>query len=250
MKTFLKSMVLSCLAKACKDVRGKMVFYHDIFNGRRYTDMGTPFSLFKQQMELAEKHGFKLTGRDPVNDYEYKVCFDDGFAGLYECRDFFVTRSASPTVFIAPTLVGQEGYLNWSQILELSQAGFDFQSHTLSHVTLTDLTEDELYVELDEPRKIMNGRLGRCPDEVCFPRGCFSPLVVRMARQVGYKRMYTSVPGVFNECLSVAGCEGADLRSRTLVQNLSAHDFVNVLKGGMLRLQRRYMRLHFTETDL
>lgn len=245
MKAFIRRIALGLGGLVEHDRQGKILFYHDIFSSRQYTDMGTSLELFESHVRAIHKADFTIVSHAPIEKNEVQICLDDGFRGVYDCASCFKSNGILPTIFIAPDLVGQQGYLSWSEILELQTIGFTFQSHTWSHRPLTEVPTSELNHELLESRCFIADKLGRAVDSICFPCGLFSDHIVEAAHQSGYKDLITSIPGAYRDVLPVS-CAGAEkLRTRNLVQFLSAGEVISVLKGGMRLFQRRYLNMHY-----
>lgn len=218
MKQFIKNFVLRVWAVARPSAEGKVVFYHDV--GLRYTDMGTPAEMFWRHMRHLRP--------------EDRLCFDDGFRGIWDVRNEFVSRGIKPIVFIAVELIGQKEYLSWPEILELQRLGFRFESHTWSHRELTLV--NDLKHELEDSRAFLSEKLGKEVTELCLPCGLFSDRVIEAAKAAGYRKIYTSIPGDFDDPVLVPRC---------LVQDLDEKGFVAVLNGGMKCLAARYRAQHY-----
>ena len=232
MKRFCKSIILTYNAFSRCDKNFKTVFYHDI--GKKYTSMGTPFELFCNHMN-------KLRVKD-------RVCFDDGFRGIWNVRAELKKRNIKPIIFIAIDLVGKPEYLSWDEILILqNEYEFDFQSHSYTHQTLAGpynkkapipkngRTDDWLLHELNDSKLEIENRLLKKVTSFCFPLGYFSDKIVEKCKEIGYECVYASFPGnITNDYI----------QSRCLCQNLSSFEFGLVLKGGMNSLKTRYMRMH------
>lgn len=247
MKALIRRVALGLGGVIEHDRQGKILFYHDVFSSRQYTDMGTSRELFESHVRAIREAGFAIVSHAPFEPNEVQICLDDGFRGVYDCASWFKSNGIFPTIFIAPDLVGQQGYLSWPEILELQTIGFVFQSHTWSHRPLTEVSTGELNHELLESRCFIADKLGREVDSICFPCGLFSNRVVEAAHKSGYENLITSIPGAYRDPLPVA-CAGAEkLRTRNLVQFLSAGEVVSVLKGGMRLFQRRYLRMHYKQ---
>ena len=238
MRNLLKTVILTMLSWIRRDPAPKVVFYHDV--GRMYTPMGTEETLFVQHMKALRKGD--------------RVCFDDGFRGLYDFIKknpmFFTHLHPTPiplTVFLAPRLVGTPGYMSWDEIRELNRnSGVDFQCHTWSHQTLAGPMIDESPIEerteawfdreLLTSKAMIAKELGHDINELCFPVGYFSDEVIARCQRAGYQRVYASYPG---------NVVDAYIQPRCLVQDLSFGAFKAVLKGGMNPLARRYRNRHY-----
>ncbi len=236
MKNLVKHLILKTLAFLFRNNGPKVVYYHDV--GQTYTEMGTPLELLKAHIACARKLGFSFvsTLEELTVPRKLLMCFDDGFRGLWDEREYFFQEGVCPTVFIAVELVGQEGYLTWDEIRDLQSHGFFFQSHTWSHRPLTDVPDDELSHELADARMAIGRELGYDPDMLCFPCGMYSQKIVEAATAAGYQKLFASYPG----------CVARDelLIPRNLVQNLTVADFAHVVHGALCPLRNRYMRQH------
>lgn len=241
MKRFIKHFILKLFSIVFRDDGPKVVYYHDA--GNSYTDMGTPLDLLRAHVSSAREMGFSFVSALNELDAPKKLlmCFDDGFRGIWDEREYFIREGIHPTVFIAVDLVGRPGYLTWDEIQELQRQGFVFQSHTWSHRPLTDVPDDELVRELLDARKEIGQHLGHSPDMLCFPCGMHSAKIVDRAKEAGYVKLFASYPG----------CVYLDefVVPRNLVQNVSVADFANVLHGALCPLRKRYMRQHMKEDD-
>ena len=140
--------------------KSKIIYYHDIFNETRYTEMGTPLTLFKKHLEILTKCGYRIVPNITRKERELALMLDDGFRGIWDCRGYFYEHNIQPTIFIAKSLVGKEGYLNEDEIKELAAHGWMFQSHTVSHTSLNDFAIEQLDVELKESKLYLENLLG------------------------------------------------------------------------------------------
>ena len=247
MNAAIKNAVLSLAALIERDRGPKFVFYHDVHAGNAYTHMSTRFSQFQMHIERAVGDGFKFAEGVPKALGELQICFDDGFRGLYECREYFVVQKLHPIVSVAPQLVGRAGYMTWEELSELSSIGFNIGSHTWSHRTLTEVPVNELGRELGDSRKMIADKIGRTVDSICFPRGVFSRRILDMSMEAGYRILYASVPGRINalQGLIVTEADNVCLYPRHLVQASGEKEFQNILNGAMNPFVSYYFKRHF-----
>lgn len=249
MKRLIKRFLVSLSSLFSGNDELKVIYYHDI--GTTYTEMGTPENLFKRHVEIAQKRGYKFVPVSEVSTGKKKglvIAFDDGFRGIWNHRDYFREQHLVPLVFIAVDLVGKDGYLTWPEILELqNEYGFQFESHTWTHRSLTEVLSTELRKELEESRGELSRRLGRDVLRLCFPRGLFSESIVSACVDAGYVELYTSIPTNENALKMLIGWRSVNVRllPRILVQNASCGEFLCLIRGGLSFFSRRYLRRHF-----
>ncbi len=137
---------------------------------------------------------------------EAALTFDDGFAALYEHALPVLTRERLPaTVFlVAKTLTPAGQPVDWvdtpgpeplstltlDEVLEMQEAGMNFQSHSWAHLDLTNLTEAECVRDLRESRELLSELLGRPVTLLAYPRGRHNGQVRRAAALAGYSHAF------------------------------------------------------------
>ena len=134
------------------------------------------------------------------------LTFDDGFSGLYEHVLPVLTRERLPaTVFlVAQTLTPEGRPVDWvdtpgaqtpttlglEQVLEMQDAGIDFQSHSWAHHDLTRLSYEECVRDLRESRELLSDLLGRSVTLLAYPRGLHDAGVRAAAAAAGYTHAF------------------------------------------------------------
>lgn len=89
--------------------------------------------------------------------------------------------------------------LDWNQVREMSAAGIEFGSHTVSHPILSRLDDDDLARELTDSRQRLERELGKPAPVLAYPVGGpeeFNDKVVRLAGVAGYRLGVSYMPGV------------------------------------------------------
>jgi peptidoglycan/xylan/chitin deacetylase (PgdA/CDA1 family) len=140
------------------------------------------------------------TGRLPRG--EAVLTFDDGFDDNHENVLPVLTRERLPaTVFlVAETLTPAGRPVDWvdtpgteplrtltvDQVLEMQDAGIDFQSHSWAHHDLTQLTSAECVRDLTDSREFLSDLLGRPVTVLAYPRGLHDRKVRDAAEAAGY----------------------------------------------------------------
>jgi peptidoglycan/xylan/chitin deacetylase (PgdA/CDA1 family) len=138
------------------------------------------------------------------------ITFDDGYESVHaEAFPEMAARKWTGTVFVVVGSVGGSNswdvrlsprrfkHLSWQQIGDLSDAGFEIGSHTLSHRDLTRLEGNLLRRELRESKKAIEDHTGRRVTSVSYPFGRYSPEVIDEAVAAGYECGFISSPRGF-----------------------------------------------------
>lgn len=121
------------------------------------------------------------------------LTFDDGLRSAYEIAyPFLLEAGIGADFFVNTASIGKPGFLNWAQILEMQRAGMSFQSHSRDHVYLTWLPAGALETQLRDSKRILEDRLGKPVDFLSAPYGDLNGRVIHVARQLGYRAVFSS----------------------------------------------------------
>lgn len=163
---------------------------------------------FRQHLRYLEMTGYNVIPLQHL--YEYVVgkrasipknavviTIDDGWRSTYtEAFPELQKRKFPFTVFIYPNIIGKTSIaLTWDQIREMSAAGVDIQSHSLSHAFLTKRKHrsksaqayaEWLQKELLQSRRILEKETGRKVRFLAYPYGDYDDRVVEASAKAGY----------------------------------------------------------------
>lgn len=239
MKELIRSIIL-CIGFVCfKNHKSKAIFYHDLWSEKKYTSMATPVSLFLKHLQIIERKGYCVVDHISSLEGEIVIMFDDGIHGLWDNKELFFERDIRPTVFIAKDLIGRGGYLSESEILYLSDKGWTFQSHSVTHRSLWDCSDSEISIELSESKRYIEELLGKEITEFCAPKGRMTFYAISEAKKSGYQKFYSSTPGDYNDII----VNDSFVVPRLLVQSLSPFQFSLSLSGAAKIFTRRHLRM-------
>ncbi|HEV2883229.1 MAG TPA: polysaccharide deacetylase family protein [Pyrinomonadaceae bacterium] len=136
------------------------------------------------------------------------VTFDDGWKDNYQ-NAFPVLKQLGikATVFIIPTSIGQmstgatadgeqpHAHLSHDEILEMSNAGIEFGSHTLSHKLLNKIPESEVKSEIEGGKREIENLVQQPCLTLAYPAGFFSDVAQRAVKQAGHIAAFSTVYG-------------------------------------------------------
>lgn len=211
--------------------KSKVLYYHDA--GTKYTKQGTPKELMKLHFDEIRKLGFDIVKKVSFSQRQVQICFDDGWEGLYENKDFFIQEGVYPTTFIIISRIGTPGYMTADQIKELSSLGFLFGCHTWSHKYLSAFDDEGLKHEIVDSKVVLEELLGKKCEAICFPMGDFSDRVLKFCVEADYKDVYASIRAPYD------GLKRKGVICRTLIQTATISDLNYILKGYSLVLKHK-----------
>lgn len=238
--SLIRKKVIRLISLLTNSDYSKSIFYHDIHSKKKFTSMSTSISQFKSHILAVRDLGFDIVPKVTKNKRQLEISFDDGYLGLYENIRFLEELQISLQFFITTSFLGKLNYIDKIKLEELSNFSFvKIASHTHFHKDLTSLSKNELRLEFRTSKHILEDITNKEIDTISYPFGRFSPLVVSVAKEMGYNIQYSSIPGPFS-------CEVFDgVKRRSLVQDYSVCDLEAVLRGGDNILSSWYLKKHF-----
>jgi len=121
------------------------------------------------------------------------ITFDDGLVETYtNVLPVLKRYGFSATVFVISKNIGLPGFLDWDQVRELSRNGMMIGSHTQHHACLPGLRLEEIEQELVESKQSIEGEIQKPVNLLSYPSGGYSPAVLELAKQAGYRLACTT----------------------------------------------------------
>ena len=198
------------------------LLYHKISKPRRDSKIRgafTPPRRFRRQLTYLKQQGFVFyTASELIKHFQshgefparaVALTFDDGWHDNYT-NAFPVLKELGikATVFIIPasigqmstaatTLPGDRGYphLSREEILEMSDAGIEFGSHTMNHARLNQITESEVKTEIESAKREIENLVQQPCWTIAYPAGYFSDAARRAASDAGHIAGFSTVYG-------------------------------------------------------
>ena len=179
--------------------------YHALHSGNpsSHEDVGSFYSVgidcFERQVSFLKDGGHSTPLvedlRRNLEQHEKTVCitFDDGFKSDIEFALPVLQKHAlRATFFVVVDRIGKDGYMSWSDLLEVRARGSAIQCHGFRHDDLTTIEESQLVNDLTRARSTMEDKLGAKVDCLALPYGNGDEKVFRIAREVGFEVVLTS----------------------------------------------------------
>ncbi|WP_053225922.1 polysaccharide deacetylase family protein [Solirubrobacter soli] len=138
--------------------------------------------------------GWKQGG--PLPKKPIILSFDDGYLSHYTNAKPALRKLGWPGVLYLEIKSIGPGGLTEHQIRSLINAGWEIDSHTLTHPDLTTLDDASLRRELVDSRKEIRTRFGVKADFFAYPAGRYDDRVEAATKAAGYKAAVTTDEGV------------------------------------------------------
>jgi len=141
---------------------------------------------FAAQMQALADEGFTPITFDALADAEnFKkpvlITFDDGYRDNFtEAYPILKKHGFRATVFMISGDIGAPNFLNGDDILAMGDL-VSFQSHTVRHCRLTDLSKDDAALEMRQSKETIEALTGKPVIALSYPEGRFNSAVLRLA---------------------------------------------------------------------
>jgi peptidoglycan/xylan/chitin deacetylase (PgdA/CDA1 family) len=178
---------LSGLRGDMKQLRVPILMYHRIREGsgdrHPFYETSTSPRLFAEHMRYLNENGYRTVGLDdvmngsPASEPRVAITFDDGYEDFYtHALPVLSSYGFRATVFVVSSFpqcpernLGQDRYLNWTQIRELLALGNEIGSHTVSHPDLHRIPGERLEYEVAESKRVIEQETGARIDSFAYP---------------------------------------------------------------------------------
>ena len=239
MQKIIRRQLIRLYSYFNKNPYSRAFFYHDLHYSSAYTEMSTSVDLFTKHINTARSLGYSIVPDIDNDKMQIEISFDDGFLGLFKNIEVINSLSVPIRLFIVSSYIGKKNYLNIKQLVELANNPLiSIASHTHTHRPLTLLDYIEIKNELQDSKKILSDIIGMEINCLCYPLGMFSKKISIIAKDLGYTKQYSSVPGNFKDDIF------PDVKRRSLVQHARDKEFLSIIKGGDKFLSYWYLNKH------
>jgi peptidoglycan/xylan/chitin deacetylase (PgdA/CDA1 family) len=160
---------------------------------------------FREQMQYLKTNGYRVVSLGDFVEFTrlgrqlpqkaVVLTFDDGYRSFKDLAyPVLKDLGFTATLFIYTDWVGAgRGALSWSDLRELTAAGFDIQAHTKTHADLRRAhgeTEAQyarrMHAELELPQELFNKNLGRRSQILAYPYGRWEEGLLPKVKEYGY----------------------------------------------------------------
>lgn len=215
LKEFIIKGIANSIGSFYKDTTKIRCFtYHNISDSGK-DKFTLSNKIFVQHIEYIYENEYRtidsnffLCNRKPKLSDKKVICltFDDGFKNNLYVADLLLEYKLKAIFFITTSFVNQDKYLDWGEVKELSNRGFEIGSHSHTHRNFRMLNNQELYNELSISKDILQNKLGKEIKSFAFPFGKINTLneiVYEILEKTNYLVAYTQIGGHITENLNI-----------------------------------------------
>ena len=162
--------------------------------------------LFEKQVKFLADNNFSSISlidyikKRIIYDKPVIFTFDDSYNSIYKYAFPILNKYGfKATMFVISEFVGKSNlwdvnlgrkksrHLNWNEIVQLMNSGWEIGSHTATHPDLTRLTQNELLHELSFSKEKLEQKLSIPINVISYPFNRFNIDTIQAVRVAGYK---------------------------------------------------------------
>ncbi|WP_169513276.1 polysaccharide deacetylase family protein [Geopsychrobacter electrodiphilus] len=191
------------------------VFIYHRFNESIYPSTNISTDVFAAQLAYLKKGGFQVlplsriaqlvVDGEPLPEKVVGLSIDDAFTSFSSQALPLLEEYGFPaTLFVNTAAVGDHGYLDWSQLQDAMSHGVEIGNHTESHAYLVEMKagetvsqwQERIRADIERSQQSLKAHLGITPDIFAYTYGEYTPAVIGLVRQLGFKAAFAQQSGV------------------------------------------------------
>ena len=180
-----------------------VLVYHEL-KTTPLNEFDTTPEAFASQLDWLKDNGYETLSLEDFILYTKKgegfpeksvmITFDDGYSGIYYYAFPELKKRGMKAAFFitASTIGGIKGtsypHITYEQLAEMAADGnMSIGSHTVSHLRLTELSNDARKIEAAKSKQILENFTGIKIRAIAYPEGYYNGTVIDAVKEAGYE---------------------------------------------------------------
>ena len=198
-----RSMTAKMIKDSANGTKVIVLNYHNIDN------MNISLSVlpkdFEAQMKYLKENNFHtitpdelysaLSGSTELPENPVLITFDDGYEDNYVYAYPILQKYGfKGTIFVITSFLDKnmKNYVTWEQAEEMEASGtISIQSHTVTHSSMTELSDEQLRHELADSKQAIESHLNKPIHFIAYPTGTYNLHIAQLVKEAGYDGAFT-----------------------------------------------------------
>lgn len=207
----LAAAALFSSAAAAEDAAHGIAVVHHRFGESKYPATNTTLAQLDAQIDHLKAGGFTvwpliriveaIQAGAPVPDKTIAITIDDAYASVFRhALPRLKAAGMTATLFVATESVDSNlaGYMDWDDVRQALDDGFDIGAHTVSHGHLADMALADASREINYANSRFTAELGFVPALFAYPFGEASLALRSIVKAAGYTAAFGQHSGVLH----------------------------------------------------
>lgn len=182
-----------------------ILMYHSISSGNQ---LRVPAKQFKQEMVYLRRHHYRtLTTAEAIRAFNTNsipqkkvvwITLDDAYKdNLRSALPILKQEHLHGTINVITGFTHRKNHLSLAEMLKMKATNnVDFESHTVQHLDLNELTAAQQKKELVNSKTWLDQHLNQDTQMLCYPAGRANATTRKLAKQAGYQLALTTQEGL------------------------------------------------------
>lgn len=187
------------------EIKFPILMYHSLTESEGNTLKVPPYEFKEHLAWLKEEDYYMLTpeeaylvlteNKKPAEKIVW-VTLDDGYLNNYtEGFPILKELMSHATINYITSKLGSDSYFSLDNMKEMDRSSeVSIESHTVSHLDLNTLSDEQITSELKESKEWLESELDKTISVLCYPAGRYDERVERIAEETGYQMALTTEP--------------------------------------------------------
>ena len=157
---------------------------------------------FRQHLKAIKDNGYTtltmtqfndyILGDKPIPEKSVLLTFDDGYMDNYT-NAFPILKefNMNATIFVISSYLDGKEYMSPSNVKEMSDYGIDIESHTVSHLRLSELSYEQQLNELKNSKDALEKLTNKPVVSIAYPEGKYNEDTTKAVKEAGYSMGFT-----------------------------------------------------------
>ena len=164
--------------------KGILTLMYHRFDESKYPSTNIQMEILEKQIEIINNKNYELYDpknfdiyfNNPKKNKKVLITIDDAFNSFYKNAWPFFKKNKIPFIlFVSTNTVGKNGYMSWSEIIEIEKEDFVFiGNHSHTHEYLINFSQNDFENDINESIEIFKKNLGYNPIYFSYPFGEYS----------------------------------------------------------------------------
>lgn len=189
------------------EIKFPILMYHSLTESEGNT-LKVPPHEFKEHLTWLKEAGYYtltpeeaylvLTENKKPAEKIVWVTLDDGYLNNYtEGFPILKELGSHATINYITSKLGSDSYFSLDNMKEMDASSeVSIESHTVSHLDLNTLSDEQISSELKESKDWLESELDKTIAVLCYPAGRYDERVEHIAEETGYDIALTTEPGL------------------------------------------------------
>ena len=220
------------------------LMYHSITDDMTYIEYPvnavSPID-FENQLKYIKENNYQtlfFTDLEKLENYTKPIIltFDDGFIDFYnEAFPLLKKYNQKATLFMIVGYINCPNYCTLEQLEEMESSGLvDVQVHTLSHKSLTSLSQKELDNEVIKSKNLLKEYLDKEVTALCYPYGSYNKSTSNLV-----SKHYSYAITMDEGCYDVSLHTKQEIPRYTITRGISINQYISYISNSTVEFANK-----------